>query len=144
MSIIYLDTSALLKLYVQEKQSDDVYNLFKASENTGTSILTYTEMASAMSRAVRMQLISNDEAKEAWKKFLYEWPELNRLRMSSQLTERAASLAWQFGLRGYDAMHLASALTWQETLEAPVYLATFDRLLWGAGQQAGIAIWPES
>jgi predicted nucleic acid-binding protein len=144
MSIIYLDTSALLKLYIQEKQSDDVYRLINSSENTGTSIITYTEMAAAMSKAVRMRLISEDEAKETWNKFSREWPELNRLRISSQMTERAAALAWQFGLRGYDAIHLAAALTWQETLEMPVSLATFDRLLWSAGQQAGIAVWPAS
>ena len=144
MSIIYLDTSAMLKLYVQEKQSDDVYDLFRKSENTGTSILTYTEMASAMSRAQRMHLISSDESRDAWNKFLKEWPEINRLRISAPLTERAASLSWEFGLRGYDAIHLASALSWQETLETPVCLATFDRLLWNSGQKAGVKIWPET
>ena len=144
MSIIYLDTSAMLKLYIQEKQSDDVYNLFHKSENTGTSILTYAEMASAMSRAERMRLISSDESRDAWNKFLKEWPEINRLRISDQLTERAASLSWEFGLRGYDAIHLASALTWQEMLETSVCLATFDRLLWNSGQKAGVKIWPET
>lgn len=143
MSIIYLDTSALLKLYVQEKQSADILNLISTSKSTGTSILTYTEMASAMSKAQRMQLISIDESRSAWNKFVHEWPEINRLRISTQLTERAAALAWEFGLRGYDSMHLASALTWQETLETPVCLATFDRTLWNAGQKARIKIWPE-
>ena len=144
MSIIYLDTSAMLKLYVQEKQSDDVYNLFHKSKNTGTSILTYAEMASAMSRAERMRLISSDESRDAWNKFLKEWPEINRLRISGQVTERAASLSWEFGLRGYDAIHLASALTWQEMLETSVCLANFDRLLWNSGQKAGVKIWPET
>ena len=134
----------MLKLYVQEKQTEDVHHLVSTSQSTGTSILTYTEMASAMSRADRVRLISIDEAQAAWNKFLDEWPEINRLRISTQLTERAAALAWEFGLRGYDSMHLASALTWQETLETPVCLATFDRLLWTSGQKAGIKIWPET
>ena len=144
MSIIYLDTSALLKLYVQERRSEEVSALLELADGAGTSILTYTEMASAMARAVRMQLISNNEAESTWKNFLHDWPEFTRLKISAPLTERAASMAWEFGLRGYDAMHLASALTWQDALETSISLATFDQLLWGAGQKAGIAIWPEN
>lgn len=143
MSIIYLDTSAFIKLYIQEKRSDDVSLFFKISDGAGTSILTYTEMASAMAQVVRMRIISENEAKTAWANFLHDWPEFIRLKCHAQLTERAGSLAWEFGLRGYDAMHLASALTWQETLETPVCLATFDRLLWNAGKKAGLAVWPE-
>ena len=54
-----------------------------------------------------------------------------------------AALAWEFGLRDYDSMHLATALNWQGTLETPVCLATFDRTLWTSGQKAWIKLWPE-
>ena len=144
MSIIYLDTSALVKLYVLEAHSDEVRKLVSDSDGAGTSILTYTEMAAAMSRATRMNLVADDAAKAAWDNFVSDWPEFTRLKLSPSLTERAASLAWDFGLRGYDAMHLAAALTWQDALDEPVYLATFDRLLWSVGEKAGIAVWPET
>ena len=143
MSIIYLDTSALLKLYIEEEYSDDVNALVTTAQGTGTSILTYTEMAAAMARAGRMRIISSESAKSAWNKFLGDWPGFTRLKLSTALTERAATLAWDFGLRGYDAMHLAAALTWQDALGEPISLATFDRLLWSAGKKAGVAIWPE-
>jgi predicted nucleic acid-binding protein len=144
MSIIYLDTSALLKLYIQEAHSDDVAGLVSVADGAGTSILTYTEMAAAMSRAARMRLISDDAASTAWDKFLGDWPEFTRLKLSAALTERAATLAWGFGLRGYDAMHMAAALTWQDALDEPVLLATFDRLLWNAGKKAGVVVWPDT
>ncbi len=144
MSIIYLDTSALLKLYIQEEHSEEVSGLVSVADGAGTSILTYTEVAATMSRAARMRLISDDTARTAWDKFLGDWPEFTRLKLSAALTERAASLAWDFGLRGYDAMHLAAALTWQDALGEPVFLATFDRLLWNAGRKAGVAIWPNT
>jgi uncharacterized protein len=143
MSIICLDTSALLKLYIQKSHSDEVSGLVNTADGTGTSILTYTEMASAMSRAARMRLISDEAAKTAWDNFLGDWPEFTRLKLSAALTERAAALAWGFGLRGYDAMHLAAALTWQDALGEPILLATFGRLLWHAGKKAGVAMWPE-
>jgi uncharacterized protein len=144
MSIIYLDTSALLKLYIQENHSDEVTTLLEQADGAGTNILTYTEMAAGIARAVRMQIISDIDGKAAWKKFQQDWPDFTRLKISSRVLEYAASLAWEFGLRGYDAMHLASAMIWQEALDVPVGLATFDCLLWGAGQKAGIEIWPEA
>jgi predicted nucleic acid-binding protein len=141
--IIYLDTSALLKQYVQEDQSEQVEQLLRQAEGAGTSLLTYAEMASAMARAARMGLIPSDEAQAAWKDFLTDWEFLLRLNLSSQVTGRAAKLAWEYGLRGYDAVHLASALLWQEALGAPLTLATFDRDLWQAGKKAGLQVWPE-
>jgi uncharacterized protein len=143
MSIIYLDTSALLKLYVQELHSDEVRILVDVAEGVGTSILTYTEIAAAMARAARIQLISNDAARSAWNNFVKDWADFTRLKLSMPLTERAASLAWEFGLRGYDAMHLSAALTWQDALEERILLATCDRLLWSAGVKAGIPVWPD-
>ena len=143
MSIIYLDTSALLKLYVQELHSDEARILVDAAEGVGTSILTYPEMAAAMARAGRIQLISEDAARSAWNNFVNDWPDFTRLKISVPLIERAATLAWDFGLRGYDAMHLSAALAWQDALEEQILLATFDRLLWRSGMKAGILVWPE-
>jgi predicted nucleic acid-binding protein len=144
MSIIYLDTSALLKLYVQEKHSAEVLTLVSASAGIGTSILAYTEVAAGLKRAERMRLLSEDAARFAWERFLGDWPDYVRLNLSSALIERAASLAWDLGLRGYDAVHLAAALTWQDALGEPVFLATFDRSLWQAGAKAGVGTWPEA
>ena len=50
------------------------------------------------------------------------------------------SLAWLHGLRGYDAVHLAAAMTWQDAFGMPVTLATFDRLLWKVAGQDGIGL----
>jgi predicted nucleic acid-binding protein len=144
MSITYFDTSALVKLYIQEAHSEEVISLVNASEGIGTSFLTYTEMAAAMSRAARMQLIPYEAARNAWERYVGDWPSITRLKISTALVERAAALAWRYGMRGYDAMQLASALIWQEGLGEAVLLATFDRLVWSSGKKAGIAVWPEA
>jgi len=141
--IIYLDTSALLKQYIQETGSEQVIKLLGAASSSGTNLLAYVEMASAIARAVRMKLIPADEAQATWKDFLVDWELLVRLDISGQITKRAAALAWEHGLRGYDAMHFASALAWQDAIDTPVTLATYDRDLWSAAQKAGMAVWPE-
>lgn len=71
------------------------------------------------------------------------WTSYTRLPVTPAILERASRLAWDIGLRGYDALHLAAAATWQETLGTPITLATFDRELWQAGLNTGLAVWPE-
>lgn len=144
MSIIYLDTSALVKQYVQESASNDVQKLIKTADHSGTSLITRAEMAAAMARASRMKLIPSSEAEAAWDKFLSDWSSISRLKVSRQIIDRAAALAWEYPLRGYDAVHLASAVLWQEALETQITLTTFDRELHSAGIQAGLTVWPET
>ena len=53
------------------------------------------------------------------------------------MVARADDLAFQHGLRGYDAVHLASALAWAEALEETITFATFDVQLWRAAAEHG-------
>jgi hypothetical protein len=46
-------------------------------------------------------------------------------------------------LRGYDAIHLASALMWRESLGVDTLMATFDKQLWEAALSEGFTVWPE-
>ena len=66
MSIIYLDTSALVKQYVQESGSREVQRLIKSADHSGTSLITRSEMAAALARAVRMKIFPRSEAEAAW------------------------------------------------------------------------------
>jgi predicted nucleic acid-binding protein len=63
--------------------------------------------------------------------------------VDEDLVCRAEVLAWEHGLWGYDAVHLAAALAWQERVGSFIVLATFDRELWEAARQAGLTAWPE-
>jgi len=66
-----------------------------------------------------------------------------RLQLTEIIVARADALAWEHGLRGYDAVHLGTALFWQDTIGDPITLATFDRQLWQKGEIAGLMVWPE-
>jgi predicted nucleic acid-binding protein len=85
---------------------------------------------------------SSASASGAWQDFMDDWPSFTRLAISPMTIERASGIAWNYGLRGYDSLHLAAALLWQETLGTQITLATFDRELWLAGQKAGMLSWP--
>ncbi|HEV8095093.1 MAG TPA: hypothetical protein VGP71_05145, partial [Burkholderiales bacterium] len=73
-----------------------------------------------------------------------DWEHMIRLQLSEPLVARAASLAWEHGLPGYDAVHLATALVWREMLDGTVSVATYDRELWRSAQASGLSVWPTS
>ena len=49
----------------------------------------------------------------------------------------------EHGCAAYDAVQLASALTWQESVGTEIVLATFDQQLWDAAPHAGLKAWPD-
>lgn len=141
--ILYADTSALVKKYVRETGSDQVIAFFDTFEVIGTVALTQVEMASAMSKAVRQGWADESAMAAAWQTFLSHWPTHTRLTVTPAIMDRAISLAWQHGLRAYDALHLASALIWQEAVADQVTFACFDKRLLEAAQAEGLQIWPD-
>lgn len=142
--IIYLDASALVKRYVAERGSKEVIELTAAAEIVATSLISRAEVAAAFARAVRLGVLDHDGGRRAQRRFSREWPDLARVPVSEALVSRAEMLAWDYGLRGYDAMQLASALTWQESIGEDVFLGTFDGQLWKAAPGAGLKVWPET
>ena len=141
--IIYFDTSALVKRYLREDNSERVLTLFDEPDHIfGSVVVAQVEMAATLQRAVRMNAASSKLAAEVWQDFLDHWQSFTRLRIFAGTIERASENAWRYDLRGYDSLHLAAALLWQETLGTQITLATFDRELWLAGQKAGMLSWP--
>lgn len=141
--IVYMDASALVKRYIAEAGSDDVAELIQQASVIGTAIISRTEVAAALAKAVRVKYLARDQARSALKVFTAEWENLIRLQLSEILVARAASLAWDHGLRGYDATHLAASLFWQEMLGESVTVATYDRQLWEAANETGLMTWPK-
>lgn len=142
--ILYLDTSALVKRFVLEEGSTDVNTLISTADLVGSSLITQVEMAAALGKAARMQWIDQLAAETAYRDFINQWQYFTRLLISQVLIERASLLSLQFGLRGYDATHLASAKFWQESLDEEILLATYDKELWTVAQMIGLHIWPDS
>jgi len=141
--IVYLDASALVKRYVAERGSKDVVEWTAAADIVATSVISRAEVAAALARAVRLGALDHDGGRRAQRRFSREWPDFARIPVNETLVSRAETLAWDFGLRGYDAVQLASAQTWQESIGQDVVLGTFDRQLWEAAPGAGLHVWPE-
>ena len=141
--IAYFDASALVKLHVEERGSRETMEFAAQADVVATSLVSRAEVAAALAKAVRAKLLEEHEAREAQRAFAGQWPDIARIAVTEGLVSRAETLAWEYGLRGYDAVQLASAVTLQESLGSSVRLATFDRQLWSAARGVGFEPWPE-
>ncbi len=140
--ILYLDASALVKRYIQEKASQDVNAWIEAADMVVTGLITRVEVAAAIARAGSMKLITPYESLAALRQFRSEWESFLRLPITENTVVRSDGLAVEHNLRGYDATHLACALIWQETLGMPVTLASFDNQLIEATREVPMAYLP--
>jgi predicted nucleic acid-binding protein len=141
--IVYLDASALVKRYIQELGTSEVMQAFIQSEAVGTSIISRAETAAALAIANRLNALTKDDADLAIRRFREEWPDLIRIQATESVVARADQVAWEYSLRGFDAVHLASALLWHEQLGQEVTFATFDRQLWFAARSSSLVALPK-
>ncbi len=140
--IVYLDASALVKRYVAEAGSPEVDGLIGEGQAIGTAVISRAEVAAALARAVRIGLVAREAGAKALQAFNADWEHLVRLQLGEPLVARAAALAWEHGLRGYDSVHLASALAWSESLGETLAVATYYRELWRGARASGLSVWP--
>jgi predicted nucleic acid-binding protein len=141
--IVYLDASALVKRYLEERGTRETIEFTAAAEMSATSVVSRAEVAAGFARAVRTGLVPHEVARKAQRAFAGDWPDLVRVPVTEALVDRAEALAWDFALRGYDAVQLASALTWNESVGTDIVVVTFDVQLSKAARQAGMKAWPE-
>jgi predicted nucleic acid-binding protein len=139
---VYLDTSALVKRYVTEAGSELVDSLWEQATVLVTSVTTAAEAQAGFAKAARTAALAPEEADRARVIFLGQWPDFVHVPVSGDLALSAGQLAVRHGLRGYDSIHLASALFFAFAVQDAVDFATFDRSLWRAGESEGLRAWP--
>ncbi len=113
MAVYYLDTSALAKRYVLEQGTGWMQNLTNlgALHDLYTVLLTGPEMIAALFRKARTGQISPMAATYSADSFRADWQQQYKIvEVTVLINERAMDLVEQYTLRGYDAVHLATAL----------------------------------
>jgi predicted nucleic acid-binding protein len=105
---LYLDTSSIVKLYVDEAGSDAVHRLVSDADIVTTSVLAYAETRAGLARLRRERRLSPSSFQSAKRQFERDWPTYLALEVTDALRRAAGHLAEKFRLRGFDSLHLAS------------------------------------
>jgi predicted nucleic acid-binding protein len=113
--ILYVDTSALVPLLIDEPSSAICGELWDAADRLASSRLAYIEASAALAMAQRIGRISTKQAQAGRKILLELWTVVDIVEIDESLMLSASNLARMYGLRGYDATHCAAAVAIQET-----------------------------
>ena len=139
MAIGYFDSSAFVKLLVEEDGSDLSAALWDGCDTAVSSPLAYPEVRAALAaaaRAVRLTAADCARAEAAWENY---WAATRAVELTATVTHRAGALAARHALRGADAVHLASALA---VGVRDTVVAVWDLRLHAAAQAAGLRTAP--
>jgi len=140
--IVFFDTSALLKRYVTEVDSDAVALLWKNATSIAASHILYAELAAAFARRRRELPATVDALDQAQQTFRQDWPTIHRVPVDDAIDRRLDDLLSRHPLRGADAIHLASALLVRDALQQPVTFACADIKLVTAARAEGLGVQP--
>jgi uncharacterized protein len=138
--ILYCDTSALIKRYVEEEGTDIVDRLWSASFGIATSVVAFAETASTFSRKLREGILTEKEYLTTLKTFKTDFDSFVLVSVTPMLNSTIERLVKGYPLRGFDAIHLSSALMIRDAGSLPMQFACFDQTLNEAALKEGMAV----
>jgi predicted nucleic acid-binding protein len=139
VALVYFDSSALVKLVLDEAGSDIAAALWNACDAALSSRLAYPEVCAALAAAGRNHDLTEAEASAATAEWDVFWASMRPVELSAGVERTAGALAAVHHLRGADAVHLASALALGST---DLTVAVWDKRLHAGAAAVGLAVAP--
>lgn len=133
--ITYVDTSVLIKLVVEEPGSEAAEQIWQQSDSVVASRLIVVEARAALATAERSGRITADELVESRRSLIELVENLGLIEVTASVIDLACNVAETQRLRGYDAVHLASA-----AIVAADVFASADARLCDAASAEGIHV----
>lgn len=139
--ILYLDSSSLAKLYVEEDGSARVRAWAESAEVLATSRVAFAEIMAALARWRREGSLDEEAFRVAEARLTADWEDFAVVEVD-EIT--AGDLAVRRGLRGFDAIHLAAACALRDAADAegavrPAF-SSFDRRQLNAARDEGLTV----
>lgn len=128
--MLYLDASALVKRYVEEKDSELMLSAMEDADAWSMCRIGYVETVRAVALAGGRRAVKRVEG---------DWLSFDVIEVDSALARHAATLALSAELRGLDALHLAAALVLPPK---DLVVATWDARLHRAARDQGLETLP--
>ncbi len=132
MSVLAIDSSALVRRYVPDEHRDLVLEEMAGSEAWCASAMARTEVLLALHRMA----IAPFQHEQLWRALRADWDVFHVVPVDGRLLSHAATLGARFGLRMIDAAHLAAA----DRLPRPTRFLTFERRQMPAAAELGLEV----
>lgn len=135
--ILYVDTSALVPLVIDEPSSSACGELWDSADSITATRLAYIEAVAALAQAERLGRLTPGALREGRSVLDGLWPVVDVIELDAILMGEAARAAVTQGLRGYDATHFAAAVA---VNDAELVAASGDQRLLSAWRAEGVAV----
>ena len=139
VTLAFWDSSALLKLLVEEPGTNLAVALWDDATAVAASRLAIPEMSAALAAAERSGRIDDDRRRVAageWRRYLAA---LDVMELTPAVGDHASELAAAHPLSGADAVYLATALALRDDA---LVVVTWDRRLSSAASAMGLSVVP--
>ncbi len=139
MALVYFDASAFVKLIVEEPGSELAADLWDGCDAALSSRLAFPQVRAALASANRNHDLSDaalETAEAVWQEY---WSATRPIELTATVEQRAGELARHHGLRGADAVHLASALA---IGDPELVVAVWDQRLHTGARAAHLRVAP--
>jgi predicted nucleic acid-binding protein len=127
---LYADANAILKLYVEEADSDKAEAILRSDPDWITGFHTLVEVRRNLRR-----VLDGAALLDARQQFDADWDALRSIELDERICTRSAELAESTGVRSLDALHLGTAAS--AGADEGLLFVTFDRALATAARSLG-------
>jgi uncharacterized protein len=137
--LVYFDSSAFVKLLVEEDGSELAVDMWDGCDAAVSSRLAYPEVRSALAAAGRKHDLDEGDlelAEQAWEEY---WAATRPVELTSAVEQHAGQLAREHSLAGAVAVHLASAFAIRDP---DMVVAVWDRRLHDGARAAHLRVAP--
>jgi uncharacterized protein len=135
--ILYLDTSSLVKLYVEETHTVAVREWIEDAELVATCRVAHPETISAFYRRFQRGDFSKPDYERLTAGFVEDWRKYVVVDFDEM---EAGVLVGKYGLRGFDAVHLSSAKMMRQDAGLDPFFSSFDNRLNNAAAAEGFQV----
>jgi uncharacterized protein len=139
--IAYVDASALVKLFLDEVGCELAREIWESDIPVATARITQAEIACGLEAAVRNRRLERGRIDEGVDDGTFLWERADAIEATRKVVDTAATLGVRHGLRGVDAVHVASAL--HLGVLGP-FLVSWDTSQRRAAQAEGLPIYPDA
>jgi len=140
---VFLDTSAIVKIYVDEAYSDIIRGIYSSFNNTiYIADIAKVEFCSAIKKRLNQIDIEEEQYASIKTYFLNDYRDgFEVIKSEERLLDQALELIHEYSLKAYDSVQLAAALQCQNLLQNhKLIFVSFDKKLINAAQKSGLKI----
>jgi len=137
--MLFVDASALVKLYVSEPGSEVVERALDCADSVAVCWLSYAECLAAFHRRARDKSLTANELDAIVERFNQDWQKVNVVLETAALEPLISALVARQPLRGADTVQLAAALHLRAN-GVSLELLCFDHKLANMAREEGLAV----